>query len=136
MLHGDERSEVVLETSEVVVHASGLVHVREFQHDGSEFVIVGIDRGFLGKALEVIVRADAGVDWHKLLPEGHEETILIWGCVLPVNGLVIGSPPEGRLVFEKSSCELDSVSFGYGSEDAKLLHLEDPVMVLQTAPHM
>jgi len=30
------------------------------------------------------------------------------------------------LVFEEGSCELDSISFGDGSEDAKLLHLEDP----------
>jgi hypothetical protein len=34
---------MVLEASEVVVHAGGLVHVREFEHNCSEFVVVGVD---------------------------------------------------------------------------------------------
>ena len=74
----------------------------------------------------MIVRADARVDRHKLLSEGPKEPIPVWGCVLPVDGLIVRSPPKGRLIFEEGSCELDSVSFGDGSEDAKLLHLEDP----------
>ena len=47
MLHGDEGADVVFEASEVIVHAGGLVHVREFKHDGSEFMVVSIDRCLL-----------------------------------------------------------------------------------------
>ena len=74
----------------------------------------------------MIIRADAGVNWHELLSESHEKTIPVGSCILPVDGLVVRSPPQGCLVLEKSSHELDSIGFGDGGKDAELLHLEDP----------
>ena len=47
LLHGNKGADVVFEASEVIVHAGGLVHVREFKHDGLEFMVVGIDRCLL-----------------------------------------------------------------------------------------
>jgi hypothetical protein len=43
--------------------------------------------------LEAVISTDAGVDWDELLVKGSKETIPVGGMVLPVSGLVIGSPP-------------------------------------------
>src|SRR3954447_15459637 len=61
-LHGDKGSDVVFEAVHVVVHSRRIVHVGKFQHDGSEFMVIGIDRGFLGESLEALICIDAGVD--------------------------------------------------------------------------
>src|SRR3954469_15564051 len=67
LLHGDKGADTVFEAFEVIVHASGLVHVREFQHDGAELVVVVIDSKFLGEALEAVIGAEGGVDGGELL---------------------------------------------------------------------
>src|SRR3954470_11838875 len=47
-LHGNEGPDVVFEAVHVVVYSRCVIHVRKFQHDGLEFMVIGIDRGFLG----------------------------------------------------------------------------------------
>ena len=41
--HGDKRVDVALEAFDVIVQACTLVHVREFHHEGSEFMVVLVD---------------------------------------------------------------------------------------------
>ena len=77
----------------VVVHAGGWVHVREFEHDRSKIMVICIDQCFLGETLEVVISADACVDWDELLVEGGGELVPVGSIGLPVDALVIGSPP-------------------------------------------
>ena len=92
-LHGHKRTDVVFETSGVVIHARGGIHVREFQHDGSEFVIIGIDGGLLGEALESIICTDGDVDRCEVSADSFEELFPGWGIDHPVGVPVIGPPP-------------------------------------------
>ena len=70
-LHSDEGADALLKAPHVVVHPCGLVHVREFQHDGLELMVVGIDQSFLGEVLETVVGTDRGVDRDELEVEYH-----------------------------------------------------------------
>ena len=125
-LHGHKRTDVVFEASGVVIHARGGIHVQEFQHDGSEFVIIGVDGGLLGEALESIVCTDGGVDWCEVSANSFKELFPGWGIDCPVGVSVIGPPPESCLVFEKRASKGNSVIMRYWQQFAVLLHLEDP----------
>ena len=126
LLHGDEGTDAVFEAFEIIIHARGLVHVREFQHDGAELVVIVIDGEFLGQALEAVIGAEGGVDGCELLAKRHEESCPIGSIRCPVDGSIIRPPPEGCMVFEKSSREWNSLGFRDGGQGAELFHLENP----------
>ena len=92
-MHGHKRMDVVFETSGVVIHARGGIHFREFQHNGPEFVIIGIDGGLLGEVLESIICTDGDVDWGKVSANSFKELFPGWGINHPVGVPVIGPPP-------------------------------------------
>ena len=66
MLHDYKGSDIILQALDVVVHASGLIHVRKFQHYASELVVVFVDSSPLGKVLEAVIGTDGVVDQHEL----------------------------------------------------------------------
>src|SRR6184192_1352393 len=71
LLHSDEGTDAIFEAFEIIIHACGLVHVREFQHDGTKLVVVVVDGEFLGEALEAIISAEGSVNGGELLAKGH-----------------------------------------------------------------
>lgn len=92
MLHGDKGADGILETSLVVVHPGRIIHVREFQHDGSELMVIEVNRSFLGQPLEVVIGVDAGVDWGEMFSQ-HCQELFPRGGHIPVDGAVVVSPP-------------------------------------------
>jgi hypothetical protein len=125
-LHGHKGADAVLEALDVVVQAGRLVHVREFQHEGSEVMVVGEHRGSLGESLESIVGVDAGVHRGKVLLESISEILPVWGISDPIHALVILPPPEGSLILEEGGGKLDLVLASHWGQFTELLHLEDP----------
>src|SRR5215203_3127258 len=89
-------------------------------------MVVGIDRGPLGQALKAVICADGCVDGGELLAEGNQKGLPCRRGPEPVLGLVVRTPPQGGLIFEKGGREIDAVGLGYWGEFTELLHLEDP----------
>ena len=89
-------------------------------------MIVGIDRGFLGQALESIIGIDADVDWGKLPFQSLLEFIPIRGCVMPIGFLMVSPPPQGCFILEEGGSKSDTVLGRYWEEFAVLFHLEEP----------
>src|SRR5437764_5237661 len=67
LLHGNKGSDTFLQTSLIIVHSGRIIHVREFQHQSPEFMVVGIDRGLLREALEVVIGVDAGIHGNEMV---------------------------------------------------------------------
>src|SRR5436305_2307706 len=93
LLHGNKGSDTFLQPSLIIVHSSCIIHVREFQHQSPELMVVGIDRGLLREALEAVIGIDAGVHRNEMVTECGEEPIPVRGSISPIDALVIVSPP-------------------------------------------
>ena len=76
--------------------------------------------------MESVIGTDAGVDQDELLSESSEESIPVGSLSLPVDGLVVGSPPQSSLILEEHGSERDAVIVRNRGEGAELLHLENP----------
>src|SRR5436305_10092129 len=72
LLHGNKGLDTFLQTSLIVVHSGHIIHVRKFQHQCPELMVVGIDRGLLRETLEAVIGIDAGVHRNEMVTGGGE----------------------------------------------------------------